>query len=273
MPYFDKRVYQNTRLLVTFTIYIFGAILANDGQAQKIVKKAIPDKLVVLTFDDAPASQYSIAAPLLKKYGFNATFFVCEFPNFKDSTKYMTWYQIQQLGLMGFEIANHTQSHPGVSHLSKDQFLKELKYIDDQCDSLKIGKTKTFAYPGYDLDAKTLVILQEQNFLFARAGGDRAYDPKTDHPYLIPSWAMNSENKESIHTAILQAKDGKIVVLTIHGVPDIEHPWVTTTPEVLDEHLKFLYDNHYKVVSLKDLAQYMNIENALSQIKPVFVKK
>ena len=273
MTYFDKRVYQYTRIIATLAVYIIGTILAIDSQAQKIVKKAIPDKLVVLTFDDAPASQYSIAAPLLKKYGFNATFFVCEFPNFKDTTKYMTWHQIQQLGLMGFEVANHTRTHPGVSHLSKDQFLKELKYIDDQCDSLKIGKTKTFAYPGYDLDAKTLVILGEQNFLFARAGGDRAYDPKTDHPYLIPSWAMNTNNKESIHNAMLQAKDGKIVVLTIHGVPDIEHPWVTTTPEVLDEHLKFLCDNHYKVIALKDLTQYINAENALSQIKLVIVKK
>ena len=40
-----------------------------ECSAKKIIKKAIPDKLVVLTFDDAPASQYSIAAPLLKKYG------------------------------------------------------------------------------------------------------------------------------------------------------------------------------------------------------------
>ena len=86
MTYFDKRVYQYTRIIATLAVYIIGTILAIDSQAQKIVKKAIPDKLVVLTFDDAPASQYSIAAPLLKKYGFNATFFVCEFPNFKDTT-------------------------------------------------------------------------------------------------------------------------------------------------------------------------------------------
>ena len=272
MRYFNNPDARNFRLIVPLLILSMMGFQAIKCPAQKIIKKAIPDKLVVLTFDDAPASQYSIAAPLLKKYGFSATFFVCEFPNFKDSSKYMTWYQIQQLGLMGFEVANHTRTHPGVSHLSKDQLLKELKYIDDQCDSLKIGKTKTFAYPGYDLDAKTLVILEEQHYLFARAGGDRAYDPKTDHPYLIPSWAMNTNNKESIHNAMLLAKDGKIVVLTIHGVPDLEHPWVTTTPEVLDEHLKFMYDNHYKVIALKDLTRYINSKNALSQIKPVIVK-
>ena len=58
----------------------------------QIVKKDIEDKTVVLTFDDATASQYSVVAPLLKRYGFGATFFVCEFqPNFSDSSKYMNW--------------------------------------------------------------------------------------------------------------------------------------------------------------------------------------
>lgn len=39
-----------------------------------ILKKQIPERLVVLTFDDATASQYSVVAPLLKKYGFGQLF-------------------------------------------------------------------------------------------------------------------------------------------------------------------------------------------------------
>ena len=38
----------------------------------------IPDKLVVLTFDDSSRSHATVAAPLLKKHGFGATFFVTE---------------------------------------------------------------------------------------------------------------------------------------------------------------------------------------------------
>lgn len=52
----------------------------------------IPDKLVVLTFDDGVVSHAAHVAPLLKQYGFGATFFVCEFPpDFHDKSKYMTW--------------------------------------------------------------------------------------------------------------------------------------------------------------------------------------
>src|SRR4051794_15794875 len=61
----------------------------------QILKRPIPDKLVVLTFDDAVKSHYTNVAPILKSYGFGATFFVCEFPpDFTDSNKYMNWQQI-----------------------------------------------------------------------------------------------------------------------------------------------------------------------------------
>ena len=33
-------------------------------------QQAVPDKLVVLTFDDSSRSHYDVARPILKKYGF-----------------------------------------------------------------------------------------------------------------------------------------------------------------------------------------------------------
>ena len=53
-------------------------LLGLQSQAQ-ILKKPIPDKLVVLTFDDAVLSHYTNVAPLLKKYKFGGTFFVTVF--------------------------------------------------------------------------------------------------------------------------------------------------------------------------------------------------
>jgi len=54
------------------------------------VLEPIPDKLVVLTFDDSKASHYTVVRPLLKKYGFGATFFITEgftFRTRKDSRR------------------------------------------------------------------------------------------------------------------------------------------------------------------------------------------
>jgi peptidoglycan-N-acetylglucosamine deacetylase len=246
-------------------------LLVSIGQAgiAQILEKTIPDKLVVLTFDDATASQYSIVAPMLKQYGFGATFFICEFPpNFRDSTKYMNWRQIKELDKMGFEVANHSRSHPPVSKLSTEKFIDEISYIEAKCDSLNIDKPSAFAYPGYDLSLPVINILKEKGYKFARAGGSRPYDPLNDHPLLVPSWALNSENKKQIMKAFDEARDGKIVVMTIHGVPDIEHPWVNTPPELFREYLQYLSDQHFNVISFRDLRNYINVEIAMKTIVP-----
>ena len=247
--------------------------LVCSGNSQ-ILKKEIPEKLVVLSFDDAPASQYSVVAPLLAEYGFGATFFVCEFPpNYKDSTLYMNWRQIKALDHMGFEVANHTRTHANITKLSQAQFNVELTYIENKCDSLGIAKPTNFAYPGYGLDLKVLKVLREKGYVFARAGGSRAYDPLADHPYLIPSWATDADNKTEIMAALDQAKNGKIVVLTLHGVPDVEHPWVDTPPALFLEYLQYLSANEFKVIALRELQAYINVDEALKSLVPDMDKR
>lgn len=240
----------------------------------QILRQPIPDKLVVLTFDDATASQYSFVAPLLKQYGFNATFFICEFPpNFEDSSKYMNWRQISDLDKMGFEVANHTRTHPSVNKLTPEQFIDQLGYIENKCDSMNIIKPSDFAYPGYGLSLPVINILQERGYKFSRAGGSRAYDPLIDHPLLVPSWALNSENKEQIMQAFNEARNGKIVVLTIHGVPDVEHPWVNTPPDLFREYLQYLSEHNFRVVSLRELDNYIDVKESMKSILPDLNKK
>lgn len=252
-------------------ILLSAASFEVNGQ---VIRIPIPDKLVVLTFDDAPVTHFTFVAPLLKKYGFGATFFVCEFPpNYADTTRYMTWKQIQALSRMGFDIGNHTRDHKHVNKLSKQQLNEELAYIEAKCDSLKISKPVTFAYPGYDTHPLAIETLQERGYDFARTGGDRPYNPLTDHPYLVPGYTTTKTNSKQIFDAFADARQGQIVVLTIHGVPDYEHDWVTTPPELLVQYLEYLHKNHYKVISMRGLLKYIDPAQARKDIKPLFTKK
>lgn len=252
---------KNTLLFILLAI-----CFSTNGQ---ILKKKIPNKLVVLSFDDATASQYTVVAPLLQEFGFGATFFVCEFPTkMADRSAYLNWQQIQELDKMGFEIANHTRTHRPVNKMTKVQFIEELNYIENKCDSLGIPKPTNFAYPGYNLNAETLEVLEQKGYQFARAGGSRAYEPLRDSPLLVPSWATNATNKEQIMLALKEAKKGKIVVLTLHGVPDVEHPWVNTPPELFKEYLRYLSEHHYKVIAFRDLEKYIDVEEAKKTIIP-----
>ncbi|MEI6945850.1 polysaccharide deacetylase family protein [Paraflavisolibacter sp. H34] len=253
--------------------YCLLAFLSLTGSAQ-VLKKPLPDKLVVLTFDDAPVTHYTFVAPLLKKYGFGATFFVCEFPpDFADTSLYMNWRMMHELGNMGFEVANHTHTHKHVNRLTREQLGQELAYIEQKLDSLRLPRTVSFAYPAYDTHPTALEVLNERGYAFARAGGYRLYDPLTDHPYLVPSYTAKKDNREQILQALEGAKGGKIAVLTLHGVPDYAHDWVTTPPALFEEYLNYLHDHHFKVIAMKDLQQYINVPKALETISPDFTQK
>ena len=210
-------------------------------------------KTIVLTFDDACISHYMFVAPLLKQYHFGATFYVCEFPGYPDSTKYMSWEQIRQLSKMGFEIGNHTWHHRNLPGLTKDELNTELSYIEKKCDSLGISKLHSFCYPAYHTDSAAIPILKEHGYTTARTGGDRPYDVKHDDPLYVPSYTIKGEDRDFFYNALKQADRQKVIVFTIHGVPDIAHPWVNTPPEVFKEYMQYLYDHHYRVIAMRNM--------------------
>jgi peptidoglycan-N-acetylglucosamine deacetylase len=239
------------------------ALLAACAGAPRIASTGaappVPDKLVVLTFDDAVRSHYTTVAPLLERYGFGATFFVTEFPQppFADTTLYMTWAQMGDLNRRGFEVANHTWHHTHVDRVDHAQLLDEVRYVETQLASLGAPRPISFAYPAYTTTPAAARTLRQLGYVFARTGGNRAYDPVHDDPMLVPSWTTGEKNREEILRAFGEAHDGRVVVLTIHGVPDTAHPWVNTPVPLFEEYLRFLHDNGYRVLALRDIARYL----------------
>src|SRR5262245_31163481 len=101
---------------MTTRTLLFGAIALSLTALASYPLDQIPDKLVVLTFDDSVASHHSVVRPILKRFGFGATFFITEGFSFRTNKQdYMTWAQIRELHEDGFEIGNHTRDHLGVS--------------------------------------------------------------------------------------------------------------------------------------------------------------
>jgi peptidoglycan/xylan/chitin deacetylase (PgdA/CDA1 family) len=99
-------------------VFVIAAVLAMAGNAPNangeanppddpngILRKPIPDKLVVLTFDDGCASHATVVAPILKSLGFGGSFYVCDFDSFHTRKDwYLTWRQMKAMAADGFEI-------------------------------------------------------------------------------------------------------------------------------------------------------------------------
>ena len=233
----------------------------------------IPDNLVVLTFDDGNKSDFANVPKVLKKHGFGATFYVTEGLGFlKNPQNYLSWEQIRQLHEMGYEIGNHTQHHRNVSDLKSEELAASLAHIDKRCAENKITKPVTFCYPGFHNNHASVKVLEKHGFLFARRGvgpeykdpgkGARgpAYDPKVDDPLLVPTtgYAGPDWKMKDLKWAIDQAEDGKITVLCFHGIPAIEHPWVSTDLKDFEKYMQYLKDEGCTVIAMRDLAKYVN---------------
>ncbi|MGE0760594.1 MAG: polysaccharide deacetylase family protein [Pirellulaceae bacterium] len=233
--------------------------------------EAVPDKLVVLTFDDASRSHFTVARPLLLKYGFGATFFVTEGWDFATNPRdYMTWEQIAQLHRDGFEIGNHTRDHQAVTAKSLPDLPHQVQAINARCQEHGIPQPVSFAYPGNAFTREALPVLRELGFLFARRGVNPeyayaegrgpAYEPGLDDPLLIPTTgdARPAWSLANLQAAVAQARQGRIAVLQFHGVPDTAHDWVSTPAGQFEKFLQYLADKQYRVIALRDLARYVD---------------
>lgn len=235
----------------------------------------IPDRLVVLTFDDSCISHGEFVAPLLKRYGFGATFFITEAHEHGsgwNDENYLTWENIKAIHDAGFEIGNHTRTHPNLAHLPKDKIRAEIDYIEHRCKEFGIPLPKTFCYPGFQYGPNAVQVLRNKAYLFARRGvapeypdnpeGARgpAYDPGLHHPLLLPCTGFSGPDWDfdDFVWAVKQAQNGKIPILAFHGVPDTDHPWVHTDPNVFIKYMDYLRDKRYTVIAMRDLVKYID---------------
>jgi peptidoglycan/xylan/chitin deacetylase (PgdA/CDA1 family) len=231
----------------------------------------VPEKLVVLTFDDSVKSHFSVVRPILMDYGFGATFFITEGFSFReDKENYMTWEEIAQLSRDGFEIGNHTGDHKPLTAKTIGSFDEQLQVIERRCQEHRIPRPVSFAYPGNTTMPEAVEVLRKRGYLLARRGvspefpykGGRgvAWEPGLDHPLLVPSagdgrpdWGL-----ADFRRAVRQAGRGRIAVLQFHGVPDRAHPWVHTPRRQFEAFMKYLKLQGYRVVSLRGALKYVD---------------
>ncbi len=134
------------------------------------------------SFDDGYKEHFTIAAPLLEKYGFRGTFFIVikqiGMPEGKPDAlvyKWLDWEQIKGLHDRGHEIANHTITHQRLPYISPEAQEVEVN------EPLRIIKEKfgfdmlTFCYPGNSYNKESIALVMKRHIasrLQCQAYGD-----------------------------------------------------------------------------------------------------
>lgn len=115
----------------------------------------LPDKAIVISFDDAYQNIFTAGRPILKEFNMPWALFVTTDPIGDTPGQYMSWEQLQTLHNEGVVIANHSSDHAHMPRRlegeSEQQWLKRMREnilnAQQQLES-RIGITnKLFAYP------------------------------------------------------------------------------------------------------------------------------
>ena len=194
-------------------------------------------RTVILTFDDSVISQYENVVPLLKELGFNATFFVCRFDDEwrkKNAQYLMTGEQLHELDSAGFEIGNHTWSHPDLRQCSESEIEREITRLNAFLAENAVG------------------VLQRNRFLCARSVRDSAFRPADDDPMNLPAYSIAGNDPGVFRAAVSRADEENPVILVFHGVPEYAHPWANLDFALFRNYMTFLKEHGYRVCSLKD---------------------
>ncbi len=184
-------------------------------------KKSLPEKPVLLTFDDGYLNNYTDALPILKEYGYRATIYVVvqtvgwdnawHNPASEVRIKMVSWDQLKEMRAAGWEVGSHTMNHPRLHQLT----LKEAE-IEMEKSRRVIGEflgeaPDSFAYPygaGAD-DARLQGIAKKCGYRSAVSvhAGKWDNDGCKARPYCLPRvYVRRDENMFDFHLQITRGK-------------------------------------------------------------------
>jgi len=120
-------------------------------------KEPLPEKSVVLTFDDGYENNFTHAFPILQEFGFSAVLFLVvnavggenfwHDPKNETRLPMVSWDQVKTLHQAGWEIASHTLSHPRLQRLTSPEIRREL-FESRRLIADGVGETPvSFAHP------------------------------------------------------------------------------------------------------------------------------
>lgn len=149
-------------------------------------KLLLPEKSIVLTFDDGPNYMY-LGTPILEKFQTPATSFVIA--SYWDSRDMLYGYSSDYLTFESHSYKMHQGGgnigHGGIyTAMSKEEVLSDLQKSFDIC-----GNNNAFAYPFGDYTEEGCSTLEEVG-LFCAVTTENAKAFPGDNPYLLPRVRM-----------------------------------------------------------------------------------
>jgi peptidoglycan/xylan/chitin deacetylase (PgdA/CDA1 family) len=133
-----------------------------------------PPRAVVITIDDGYADVYTLAYPILRRYGFSATAFVVSSrvgaasdwpgPPELHGRRLMSWQQLGALHRGGLRLGAHTLSHPRLAGLPAERVAAELQGARTEIERRLQVSPLTLAFPYGEFDPAAQLLAEQAGY-------------------------------------------------------------------------------------------------------------
>lgn len=128
--------------------------------------KQLPSRPIVISFDDGHESNWTMATPILKKYGYVATEF--DVTGAIGKKGYLSVEELRDMEKSGvWEVECHTVHHPHLSKLSTARITYEVTASKKRLQSILGQPVYYFCYPYGDYDGRVIEALHKAGYRFA----------------------------------------------------------------------------------------------------------
>jgi peptidoglycan/xylan/chitin deacetylase (PgdA/CDA1 family) len=142
----------------------FTTVTLRDLYEYLAVGTPLPEKPIILTFDDGYSDNYTNAFPILQKYGMIGTFFVLTGPADEGDPTYLSWDMIQAMSNAGMDVQLHSRAHLDMRNRSYDWLVFQIIGGRQSIEG-HTGKPVIFmSYPSGKYDANVQRFLRDTNF-------------------------------------------------------------------------------------------------------------
>jgi peptidoglycan/xylan/chitin deacetylase (PgdA/CDA1 family) len=126
--------------------------------------RPLPEKPIILTFDDGYRDAYTVVFPLLQRYNFVGTFFVLATPAHFEAPSYLTWAMMEEMAQAGMEIQGHGRDHIDLRGRSYDFLVYQLLGVKEAVENHTGQPVVFFCYPSGQYDANVLSVLESAGY-------------------------------------------------------------------------------------------------------------
>lgn len=141
--------------------------------------RSLPDKPVVLTFDDGYADNYENAFPLLSANGFIGHFFIItDFVN-QGRDGYLSWPQIEEMAAAGQRFGSHSRDHPDLGNKSVNYLVWQALGSKESIEEHLGYHPRWIAYPSGKYDSQTIAVYHSAGYwggLTTQQGAQQSLD-------------------------------------------------------------------------------------------------